>query len=163
MEIDATMQIGPPVRSGRTDGAGPAATRTDAIDRPGRRHVQRGLRHMLRDVGHLIRAELAELRAAGDGDRETIATVRSAFHAFRDQVQAAYHDAGGGGSFDREALQEGLREAMVAFTEVLRGLNGADGEPPAVVPAPAPAPDRVVEPQPAPDAAMVGVLLDAAV
>lgn len=55
--------------------------------------------------------------------------MRAAYHDFRDQVQAVFHDAGQGRSFDASTVSGGLGQAMAAFTEALRALNGTTGGP----------------------------------
>jgi hypothetical protein len=98
-----------------------------AISQPGRSHIQRDLKHLVRNVRHEVKAEIKELRS--DGDQEKIAAVRTAYADFRDQVQGAFKDAGQGNEFDAAAVPEGLRQAMISFTETLRTLNGPVGGP----------------------------------
>jgi hypothetical protein len=98
-----------------------------AVSQPGRSHIQRDLKHLVRDVRHEVKAEIKELR--GDGDQEKIAAVRTAYADFRNQVQGAFKDAGQGHEFDAAAVPEGLRQAMVSFTETLRTLNGTVASP----------------------------------
>jgi hypothetical protein len=101
-----------------------------AIDQPGRAHIQRDLKHLVRDVRQDVKAEVSELRDAGA--TEKVADVRGAYFDFRDQVQSAFQDAGRGGAFDATQVPEGLRQALVSFTEALRAINGPlktpDGE-----------------------------------
>ena len=127
----------------------------NAIDQAGRSHIQRDLIHLVREVRHEVKAEIKELRASGEGDPEMIAAVRSAYAEFRDQVQAAFKDAGRGGAFDAAAVPEGVRQAMISFTEKLRALNGTPE-----IPMPAPTP--VAGPFPELDVP-AGTLLDVAV
>lgn len=101
----------------------------NAIDQPGRSHIQRDLKHLVRDVRQEVKAEVKELRAAGEGSEAKIASVRSAYFDFRDQVQSAFQDAGRGSSFDAAAVPEALRQAMIAFTETLKGVNGTTDAP----------------------------------
>jgi transcription elongation GreA/GreB family factor len=98
-----------------------------AISQPGRSQIQRDLKHLVRDVRHEVKAETKELRS--DGDQEKIAAVRAAYADFSDQVQGAFKDAGQGNQFDAAAVPEGLRQAMISFTETLRTLNGTVGSP----------------------------------
>ena len=111
-----------------------------AIDQPGRAHIQRDLKHLVRDVRQDVRAEVSALREAGA--TEKVAEVRGAYFDFRAQVQSAFQEAGRGGAFDATQVPEGLRQALVSFTEALRAINGPmqtpdDGTPdqPAEVPA----------------------------
>ena len=124
-QLDAAAKAAPrPAPAPRTEET------VEVARRPGRRHIQRDLKHLVRDVRHQVRDELQELQAQG-GDEEKIAAVRDAFHDFRDQVQAAFKDAGRGGRFDAGAVPEGLSAAMVSFTEALRALNGPEEDEPA--------------------------------
>lgn len=66
-------------------------------------------------------------RATGRTDR--IADVREATFDFRDQVQAAFLGAGSGASFDATVVPEGLRQALVAYTDALRALSDAALDP----------------------------------
>lgn len=97
----------------------------NALEQSGRAHIQRDLKHLVRDVRHDVKAELKELRAAGDdASLQKAADVRDAYFSFRDQVQDAFSGAGGGASFDASAVPEGLRLALVDFTSRLAALNG---------------------------------------
>ena len=100
------------------------------IDATGRSQIQRDLKHMVRDVRHQVQGETRELRAAG-GSAEKIAAVRSADRDFRDGMQAAFKDAGQGGSFDATAVPAKVNLAIVIFTEALRVINtnAAGGAP----------------------------------
>lgn len=112
-----------------------------AIDNAGRSHLQRDLKHLVRDVRHEVQAETKQLRAAG-GSQEQIAAVRSATFDFRDGVQAVSRDAGRGPAFDPANVSASLSQAVVAFTDALRVINGAaGGEPPVGVDPPLPAED----------------------
>lgn len=98
---------------------------TGAIETTGRSHIQRDLKHLVRDVRHDVKSEVKELRAAGDdASLQKAADVRDAYFSFRDQVQDAFTGAGRGGSFDAAAVPEGLRLALVDFTARLAALNG---------------------------------------
>lgn len=119
----------------------------NAIDQPGRAHIQRDLKHLVRDVRQDVKAEVAELREAGA--TEKTADVRGATFDFRDQVQSAFQEAGRGGAFDATRVPEGLRQALVSFTEALQVINGTEastggaasgppGDTPAGIPAIAP-------------------------
>lgn len=100
-----------------------------SIESSGRAHIQRDLKHLVRDVRHDVKSELKELRAAGDeASLQKAADVRDAYFAFRDQVQGAFTGAGRGGSFDAASVPEGLRLAMVDFTARLAALNGTARE-----------------------------------
>lgn len=102
------------------------------IDQPGRAHIQRDLKHLVRDVRQDVKAEVSALREAGATGK--VADVRGAYFDFRDQVQSAFREAGRGGAFDATRVPEGLRQALVSFTEALRAINGPvetpDGETP---------------------------------
>lgn len=96
-----------------------------SIDSAGRAHIQRDLKHLVRDVRHDVKSELKELRAAGDeASLQKAADVRDAYFSFRDQVQDAFTGAGRGGSFDAASVPEGLRTALLDFTARLAALNG---------------------------------------
>ena len=112
-----------------------------AIDQPGRSHIQRDLKHLVRDVRHEVKAEIKELRAGGEENAEKIAAVRTAYAEFRDEVQGAFKDAGRGGSFEAAAVPEGLRQAMISFTDKLRTLNGTVESPLPTMPVDDPAKD----------------------
>lgn len=112
-----------------------------AIDQPGRSHIQRDLKHVVRDVRHQVKSEIKELRAGSDEDAEKTAAVRVAYAEFRDEVQSAFNDAGRGGSFDAAAVPEGLRQAMISFTDKLRTLNGTVESPLPTMPVDDPAKD----------------------
>ena len=129
-----------------------------AIYQPGRSHIQRDLKQLVRDVRHEVKAESKELRAAGEGDPEKIAAVRAAYADFSDRVQSAFKDAGQGGGFDAAAVPEGLRQAMISFTETLRALNGTGGRP-APIPVEDPAKNQTDTPLPALDIPP-GMLMD---
>jgi hypothetical protein len=89
-----------------------------------------------------VKAEIKELRAGGsEEDTAKIAAVRTAYAEFRDEVQGAFKDAGQGGSFDAAAVPEGLRQAMVSFTDKLRTLNGTVESPLPTLPVDDPAKD----------------------
>lgn len=130
-----------------------APAETPEARRPGRRHIQRDLKHLVRDVRHQVRQELHELRASGADSEGKIEAVRTAFHEFRDQVQAVFHDAGRGGAFEASAVPAGLGAAMAAFTAALRELNGTPagepdapaGDPAPVAPEPGKLPDAVLD------------------
>ncbi len=117
-----------------------------AIDQPGRSHIQRDLKHLVRDVRHEVKAEIKELRAGGEGQTANIESakidaVRTAYAEFRDEVQGAFKDAGQGGAFDAAAVPEGLRQAMISFTDKLRALNGPDESPLPTLPVDGPVKD----------------------
>ncbi len=130
MKISDTSQSAVPTTQAQAARPRPAAADGEAaaVQRPGRSHIQRDLKHLVRDIRHQVKDEVRELRTAG-GSEEQIEAVREAFHDFRDQVQAAFGDAGRGGAFDATAVPEGLRRAMADFTAVLRELNGSAAGP----------------------------------
>lgn len=130
-----------------------------AIDQPGRSHIQRDLKHLVRDVRHQVKAEIKELRAGGDEDADKTAAVRTAYAEFRDEVQGAFKDAGRGGSFDATAVPEGLRQAMISFTDKLHALNGTVESPLPTIPVDSPAKDPTDTSLTAPNVAP-GTLLD---
>lgn len=145
MQISATSQLPAPVKAAPATGEREIARTDDAHEarRSGRRHVQRDLKHLVRDIRHQVKDEIKDLRASGlEGSDEKIGAVRAAYHDFRDQVQAVFHDAGQGRAFDTAAVPDGLGQAMAAFTAALRALNGtADDADPVVDPAKLPAPE----------------------
>lgn len=165
MQISAISQ--PAVTAAPAARTRPAAAAPDTAEarRPGRAHIQRDLKHLVRDIRHQVRDELQDLRAQGEDDGGKSEAVRSAFHDFRDQVQAVFHDAGRGGAFDAAAVPDGLAAAMAAFTAALRELNGTPAEE-AVAPVEDPAEDPAVAaptPDKLPEAALdlpSGSLLD---
>ena len=111
----------------------------NAIDNAGQSHLQRNLKHLVRDVRHEVQAETKELRAAG-GSREQVAAVRSATFDFRDSVQAASREAGRGAAYDASGVAQKLTLAAVAFTDALKVINGtAGGQAPEVEQPPLPA------------------------
>ena len=101
--------------------------------RHGRRFVQQGAHHLLRDIRHQMKAEVAELRESGD--LEKVDAVKSAYQDFRDGIKSAVEAAGRGHDFDRGAVAEGIGTAMASFTAALRELNGPVEEA-AVIPEP---------------------------
>ena len=153
MQISATSQLAAPVKAAPATRKRAIARTDDAHEaqRSGRRHVQRDLKHLVRDIRHQVKDEIKDLRASGAaGSDEKIEAVRAAYHDFRDQVQAVFHDAGRGRSFDASTVPDGLGQAMAAFTEALRALNGTTSDPadpvvddtdPTVDPAKLPAPE----------------------
>ncbi len=130
-----------------------------AIDQPGRSHIQRDLKHLVRDVRHEVKAEIKELRAGGEGDAAKIDAVRTAYAEFRDEVQSTFKDAGQGGAFDAAAVPEGLRQAMISFTDKLRALNGPVESPLPTLPVDGPVKDPTDTSLPAVDIPP-GTLLD---
>ena len=100
---------------------------------PGRRFVQQGAHHLLRDIRHQMKDEIAELRETDD--QEKIDAVKSAYQDFRTEVKTVVESAGRGNGFDRGLVAEGLGNAMAAFTTALRELNGT-AEDTAVIPEP---------------------------
>ena len=113
--------------------------------RPGRRHLQRELKHLVRDVRHDILGELKELKETGDLDPEYAKAVKSLVGDFRDGLQQAYQAAGRGHDFDPAALEGAVGQAMADLTAGLAALRKQrEGEvtlpvePPAEAPAEAP-------------------------
>lgn len=108
------------------------------------RHVQRTLKHLVRDVRSDIKNELAELAAAGNLVPQYAEAVKSLVHDFRDDLQDIYRSAGRTRELDPAALREGIGQAMAALTEGLAALREAR-EDVATVPveSPVPAPPAV--------------------
>jgi len=103
----------------------PAQDPETTATQPGRRHIQRDLKHLSRIIRHQVKNEIKELRAAGDASQEKIQAVRELNRAFHQDLQDLFHAAGRGSGFDTTTIAEGLRQAMIDFTAALRELNGS--------------------------------------
>jgi len=103
-----------------------------ATSRPGRKHVQRNLHHLNREVRHAIKDALKEV----DGmDRETVKAYQELARDFRDSLHATFQAAGEGEAFDHAAILSGVSEAMTGLTESLQAMRGAvDGAEPVETP-----------------------------
>ncbi|MGD9548275.1 MAG: hypothetical protein AB7V45_12115 [Candidatus Krumholzibacteriia bacterium] len=135
-------------------------------DRPGRAHLQQGLKHLLRDVRHDIKDELRDLEEAGNLDPEYAAAVQDLVHDFSKDLKDVFHQARGGQAYDRDAVVAGIGQAMADLTAGLAALR-EQGTEPVIDPAPAPEVKDPVDllpeedPGVAIDAPEPGLLLDA--
>lgn len=131
-------------------------------ERPGRAHLQQGLKHLLRDVRHDIKDELKDLEEAGNLDPEYAAAVQDLVHDFSKDLKDVFHQARGRQAYDRDAVVAGIGQAMADLTTGLAALREQRAEP-------APAPvvkdpvDLLPEEDPGAevDAPEPGLLLDA--
>ncbi len=94
----------------------------------GRRHLQRGLKHVARDVRHAIHDELKELRKS-DGDAEKVAAIRDATRTFQRNLQDVFRNADGGEQFDATSFLEEVQQAISELSSALREINGGEASP----------------------------------
>ena len=129
-----TRQAVEPTESGAAQIADESTMRT----RHSRRHVQQNLHHLDRIIRHAIKDAVRE---AGDLDHETVTAIRDLAKDFRTSLQDTFLAAGRGQDFDHAIILSGVSDAIVAMTDGLRALRGAEDptppkESPIVVPPP---------------------------
>lgn len=138
------------------DGGATTAAPTAATDREvgeaggerhGRSHVSQTLRQLSREVRHELQAII---RNNPDLDPAVRQELRETAKAFRDDLKAAFHDAGRGGDFDPAALLDGVQQALATLADRLGALIGEEtaAAEPLPAPAPEPTPERPSEPTP---------------
>ena len=82
------------------------------------------------------------VREAGDLDHETVTAIRDLAKDFRTSLQDTFLAAGRGHDFDHSVILSGVGDAIVAMTDGLRALRGAeDPTPPKELPVVVPPPE----------------------
>lgn len=155
LSVTATWQWSVSMQISLRISTGAAATETPATPAPapaveeghegrhGRAHVAQSLRQLARAVRHELRAIV---RDNPDMDPAVRDELRQIGKQFRDDLRAAFHDAGRGHDFDPSRLLSGVQEALLGLADRLGALIGEEEVPPTELAPPAETPPPADEP-----------------